>query len=68
PNPTNGTFTVQLPQGGTAVATITDVAGRTLSTHTITHNLPVSTTLPPGIYLIHLTTATVTWRSKLIIE
>ncbi len=68
PNPTNGTFTVQLPQGGTAVATITDVAGRTLSTRTITHNLPVTTTLPPGIYLIHLTTAYGTWRSKLIIE
>ena len=68
PNPTNGTFTVQLPHGGTAVATITDVAGRTLSTRTITHNLPVSTTLPPGIYLLHLTTATGTWRSKLIIE
>ncbi len=68
PNPTNGTFTVQLPQGGTALATITDVAGRTLSTRTITHNLPVTTTLPPGIYLIHLTTATGTWRSKLIIE
>lgn len=68
PNPTNGTFTVQLPHGSTAVATITDVAGRPLSTCAITHNLPVTTTLPPGIYLIHLTTATGTWRSKLIIE
>jgi len=68
PNPTNGTFTVQLPHGGTAVATITDVAGRTLTTLTITHNLPVTTTLPPGIYLIHLNTAMGTWRSKLIIE
>ncbi len=68
PNPTNSTFTVQLPQGGTAVATITDVTGRTLSTQTLTHNLPVTTTLPPGIYLIHLNTTTGTWRSKLIIE
>jgi hypothetical protein len=68
PNPSNGTFTVQLPQGGTALATITDVAGRSISTHVFSHNTPINTALPPGIYLLHLTTPTGTWRSKLVIQ
>jgi hypothetical protein len=68
PNPSNGTFTVQLPEGSTALATITDVAGRTICTHVVSHNTPINTALPPGIYLLHLTTPTGTWRSKLVIQ
>jgi hypothetical protein len=68
PNPSTGTFTVQLPQDGMALATITDVAGRTISTHVISHNMPINTALPPGIYILHITTPTGSWRSKLVIQ
>jgi hypothetical protein len=68
PNPSTGTFTVQLPQGGMALATINDVAGRTVSTHVISHNMPINTALPPGIYILHVTTPTGTWRNKLVIQ
>lgn len=68
PNPSTGSFTVPLPQGGSALATITDVAGRTVSTRTITHNTPINTALPPGIYILHVTTPTGSWRSKLVIQ
>ncbi|MBL7690275.1 MAG: T9SS type A sorting domain-containing protein, partial [Flavipsychrobacter sp.] len=66
--PSSGTFTVQLPQGGTALVSITDVAGRTVSTRSITHYTPIHTALPPGIYILHVTTSTGVWRSKLVIE
>jgi hypothetical protein len=68
PNPSTGTFTVQLPQGGTALATLTDVAGRTVGTHVVSHNTPIHSALPPGIYILHVTTPTGSWRSKLVIQ
>lgn len=68
PNPSTGSFTMQLPQGSTAHATITDVAGRTVSNLVISHNTPINTVLPPGIYILHVTTPTGSWRSKLVIQ
>lgn len=77
PNPANGTTTLQFtaPYTGTAIISVTDLAGRLHQQHTvqvasgnqIQQLLNRQNTLPAGIYMVTITTGGIRQSQKLII-
>jgi hypothetical protein len=74
PNPTTGTFAVRLPENRTdASILITDVAGRTVATKTISKDAPPIITFDlsdqaKGIYLVEVKNGNFSAHAKVVIE
>lgn len=70
PNPTRGHFLVTLPQTKTEII-LTDVRGSIIYRNTVADQEKVAIDLsaqPDGIYLLQVTTATGTYRSKVLLQ
>lgn len=71
PNPTNGSFTIELPTSEQASITIADISGRTVYQNTINNQQTLQVDLskqPKGVYIIRLNTDDRSYTNKIMIE
>ncbi len=70
PNPSNGTFTVDIPNlQGSAVITVTDIIGKVVFEKTVANGQPATFNLhkATGNYMINVKTGNKTLRSKILV-
>ncbi len=72
PNPSTGVFTLQLPQtGNAATVTVLDVLGCIVATKSVDNSIQTTTIdvakMPAGSYLLQVSTASKTYKEKLVI-
>jgi hypothetical protein len=71
PNPTKGSFTLQLPQGiNAADVRISNISGAFTYSGRVTNNKVVFNLegLPAGVYTVSVTSGDQTWHSNLIVK
>jgi hypothetical protein len=73
PNPSNGSFTVEIPQtGNAATITVTDMVGRIIQTKTIEGTIAQQvnfnlSNIPSGNYILKINSGDLTFRDKIVI-
>lgn len=68
PNPSDGNFTLTLPQGMEAAIAITDAAGRRVKETRVKGTTSFSLEVSPGIYFISVQSAGGVMRSKMVVR
>lgn len=71
PNPSNGSFTIELPTHQQTNVTITDISGRIVYQNTLSNKQTLQVDLskqPKGVYIIHLTTDDKSYTNKILVE
>ena len=72
PNPTTGSFTLQIPQTNSpTIITITNLLGSIIETRTIENTQPLNLNFdlhnPPGTYIIKVSSGDNVWREKVVV-
>jgi N-acetylneuraminic acid mutarotase len=68
PNPSNGSFSIRLQDGGSASANIYSMEGRLIKEIAIHDSETVESGLAEGVYCIRITTGSATYSRRLVIQ